>query len=750
MKQLEAAPGNARSALAALGPDWLGSISASPSGPVVAGSYVTWTLTYTSGVLGVDDGGAIMVATRQISDWGAPQTQDAGAANYVSTTTTGDATVKAEFTSRASVRPWRQCIVVSVTDGHLGPGDTVTITIGDTSGGGPGLHAQTFPERAFELRPSVDCFGSGDFLPLQDKLTWQIVPGDAARIELLGPSTARVGEPGWLFVRALDRWGNVAPGYRGTVELVDPSGSANLPGTLTFDADDRGFHRFEGVVLNQEGTHRLKVVDREAGYTATANPCVCVAAGSVGLSLYWGDPHGQSEETVGTGSVRDYWRFIRNEASVDFGGHCGNDFQISPAFYRELREIVQQYHEPGRFVSFLSYEWSGNHTAGGDHNVYFLHDDPERSQIHRSGHWLLSDTSEMDTDRYPVSRLRDEFRGREDVLIIPHVGGRRSLLSTVDDVCQSPVIEILSVWGRFPWHGIEALELGLKVGFIGGSDDHSGRPGIAPPANNQLIQTGGLTAIYAPELTRGALWDGLKTRHCYGSSGARIIVSVDVDGHVMGEEYEASGAVRLSGRVAGTAPVERIELRRGADVIWEYDTVSSAAPEWSEALTRGRLRVSWTGARGKNRNKVTRWDGGLTLEGGRILGVEPYDLSHPSDGVTEWDEQGVQWRSRTSGDVDGVTLELEMTAVAVLRVDTPSLREAITLRAVGDTARVLDAGAVGQQVELRWVRSDTGPLDVEWAHVDESPERGTNAYWVWITQADGECAWSSPVFAERP
>src|SRR5690606_14023207 len=144
-----------------------------------------------------------------------------------------------------------------------------------------------------------------------------------------------------------------------------------------------------------------------------------------------------------------------NVAAVDFGAHCGNDFQITPTFFEQLRDIVQRYHEPGRFVSFLSYEWSGNHTAGGDHNVYFLHDDPERAEIHRSGHWLINDTSQIHTDRYPVARLREEFRDRDDVLIIPHIGGRRALVDTIDDTCQTPVIEILSVWGRFPWFAFE-------------------------------------------------------------------------------------------------------------------------------------------------------------------------------------------------------------------------------------------------------------------------------------------------------
>jgi hypothetical protein len=34
------------------------------------------------------------------------------------------------------------------------------------------------------------------------------------------------------------------------------------------------------------------------------------------------------------------------------------------------------FYEPGRFVTFHDYEWSGNTPAGGDHNAYYRDDGP--------------------------------------------------------------------------------------------------------------------------------------------------------------------------------------------------------------------------------------------------------------------------------------------------------------------------------------------------------------------------------------
>jgi hypothetical protein len=724
----------------------LGAVMLTPAAPVVAGSRGTWTLTYTAGALGLDDGAALLVAVRQIADWGPPQTSDPAGANYVRATTSADATLQVAYSPRAFLRPWRQGLVVTVTDGHLAPGDTITLVLGDRTGGGPGLLMQTFPERHFAFRVLVDCFGSGAYRPLATQPTLTIVAGPAVRLVAVGPATAPTGAPTGLLVRALDRWGNPAPSYRGTVTVAGPPG-ATLPAPYTFQAAEGGGHRFAGLVFATPATYRLTVADASAGFTATANPCLCHdAAAPAPLALYWGDPHGQSEETVGTGDVAAYWAYLRDVAGVDFGAHCGNDFQITTAFYARLRALVQHYHAPGRFIPFLAYEWSGNHAAGGDHNVYFLHDDPARSPLHRSSHWQVADQSDLATDRYPIAALRDEFRGRDDVLLLPHVGGRRANLATVDDVGQSPLIEIASVHGRFPWFARDALELGLRVGFIAGSDDHTGRPGAAPPTNRDLVCWGGLTGVYAPALTRAALWAALRQRHCYGTTGARIIVAVDADGHQLGDVYTTASAPRFTVRVAGTAPIERIELRRGWDVLAAYDALSAPPPGWAEPTTRARLRVTWSGAETKNRRKVTTWDGGLTLSGGRILAATPYHLAHPREHLTLADAQRVTWCSQTSGDEDGVTLDLALSRAAVLHLATPVLGQAFPLRAIGAAPLVVPVGGADRQVTLRWVQAAPGPLDVTWLATDPAPLAGEQAYWVWLAQADGEWAWSSPLF----
>ena len=116
----------------------------------------------------------------------------------------------------------------------------------------------------------------------------------------------------------------------------------------------------------------------------------------------WGDLHGQSGETIGLTTSRQYFDFARNKSFLDVTSHQANDFQVNNAFWKYLNQLTEEYHEDGRFVIFPGYEWSGNTAVGGDRNVFFRN---EGRQIRRSSHALLSDRSDLETDASTASKL---------------------------------------------------------------------------------------------------------------------------------------------------------------------------------------------------------------------------------------------------------------------------------------------------------------------------------------------------------
>ena len=54
-----------------------------------------------------------------------------------------------------------------------------------------------------------------------------------------------------------------------------------------------------------------------------------------------------------------------------------------------------------------------------------------------------------------------------------------------------------------------------------------------------------------------------------------------------------------------------------------------------------------------------KWDGGLEISGGRIVGAEPLNIFTAKYGIDAWDAGSVAWRSVTSGQEEGVLLDID-------------------------------------------------------------------------------------------
>ena len=703
----------------------------SPAGPIEAGSTGTWLITYHAGERGIDDGGSIKFAWRDTSDWGTPQFAEPGAADFASVATTGAAELRAAYERQRYIRPWRRCVTVDVFDGWLRQGDTVTLTLGDTSGGSPGSRAQTFINDTFEFRVAVDWAGAWQYTVVPSPVV-QVTGGRPYRVVAVGPSVTAPGSPGWLGVRVEDRWGNVCRDFAGRIEL-DADGLSGLPERYTFQSGDGGAHRFEGVRATAPGVHRVTV--RADGLeAATVNPLVCRAAQG-GPHSYWGDLHGQSNETVGTGPVSAHFTYARDVAFVDFAGHQGNDLQITDAVWTEIKRQANGHDEPGRYVAFVGWEWSGTTASGGDRNVYYTQPD---GPLHRSSRVLVGDAPRADGADADAPHVRDLYaalRGHAaGPVIVPHMGGRRAELSWHDPELE-PVIEVLSEWGEFEWFLRDALERGYQIGFVCGSDDHKGRPGTANPGRSTFGVNGGLACVFADKLSREGILSALRARRCYGTSGPRIHVEASADGHPVGAAFDADAAPQISVSVAGTAPVERIDCFRGTELLATFP----------ERLPRveDRVRVSWAGARNRDRQRMLRWDGSLSIAGGTFGAAEGWAFDSAAEGLEETSRDRITWRSVTTGDADGLLVNVEGPDTATLSFHSGVLQHRASLGEVRRQPVTVAGPGIDTRLAIEMAPTGSG-LDVATTFRDGAAPPGRHAYWLRITQIDGAKAWLSP------
>ena len=388
-----------------------------PRDPVEVRSLQTFRLHYTVGRYGLDDTGAIKVVFRAMGDGDALQASDPAAPNYVTATSSSGVPLKVEYRSRgAAARPRWKALTVVGGGGYLSEGDAITVVFGDTSHGSPGMRMQTMAEAAFEFKVLADVCAVGQFHPIANTPTVAIVPGDAVRWKAVLPSLRRPGERFRLGIKAEDKWGN--PTDRAVARLrFEPSRPVDgLPPEFDYQAG-RKSAAFDDLRVAEPGVVRIRVLD-EGGSGLAESPPLVVRDGPFGG--YWGDMHGQSGESIGITTARQYFDFARNKSFLDATGHQANDFQVNNAFWGYLQTLTAQYNEDGVFATLPGYEWSGNTAVGGDRNVYYR---TEGRPIYRSSHALLPDRSDLHTDAGNARLLFARLAG-EDCVAYAHVGGR--------------------------------------------------------------------------------------------------------------------------------------------------------------------------------------------------------------------------------------------------------------------------------------------------------------------------------------
>jgi hypothetical protein len=701
----------------------LGRVVLEPDGSVVAGSMMEWTFTYTAGSYGVDEGGVIMLVQRIAADMQKPQFEFPKQPAYTSVATSADCRLSCRFQTKQHARPWQKwCLVIDVLDGSIRPGETILLMLGDRSHGSPGIRAQTFVEKRHEFRLLIDPTNAATPRHLPSSPVLQIIPDKTTHLLCLLPAQLTVGESTEIFVRGADRWGNPTPSP---------------------DDIHLGFHGLAngliaGGMLRAQKPGIAQVTATSGNMKSNSNPVEFTEKSSK-YRRYWGDLHAQTESTVGTGSENEYFTFARNQARLDFTSHQGNDFQLTDEDWRRLNRVIRQHHESGKFVIIPGYEWSGNTSAGGDHNVLYSIDD---QPLIRSSHWQVPEVPEDEiTPAHPVDQLFEKLKRNGNAMVIPHVGGRPADVGNFFDEDIEHVVEILSCHGVFEWLLWDALAQGRKVGVVCNSDGHKGRPGSEGPGAGQFGIGGGLTCVFAEELSRNAIFNALKSRRCYGTTGARMNLWVEADGHMMGEELTAAGDVTIIAKVHGTAPLERLTLMRGREELY---TVRQEV--FNNLQSSSRIRISWGGAKMKGRARRATWDGLISVSGIQILRANTFAFDSPADGIVSLDEQLVRFRSSTTGDIDGIDLLLSSADKGVVSFSSPIGNAQVDLYDLGPEPNFSLFGGVDLHVVIQRYpeRIDSDFLAMN--HVLSPPKNTTTPYMIKAVQEDGQMAWSSPIF----
>ena len=537
-------------------------------------------------------GGRLAVAARHVSDFGDAQMDDPQAENYITVETSRAGVAWRVASQTLGYRhPWNRGFDLFLEEGALAPGDRVTVHLG----GPGGFRGQSFVEERFRLRVGLQSEPEGEWLvtPEESSPGWAIVGQAPTAVRVRVPDVnAREGGSS-VCIKLEDTYGNPA--------------SVDEPIEIDLLLDDRrrvkrvlldaGMAEIDDVPLPADGAwHILTVVSADAHLFSRSNPFGPSLL--EGYRLYWGEIHSQSGLCDGTNSPAYLYRYGRQAAGLDFASVSSHDMELTPEDWAEIQQVTKEAHRPGRYVTFLGYEWSGAVARGGDHNIYFLGDEGPllyQGPVHTPAAWepARDCVTETRTLAEVIVELGDRVEGAQPgVLVVPHCGGRICNLDYYDPRVM-PVLEMHSCHRNYQAVAEESLRRGLRVGLIGGSDDHRGALGDSVPAARERFFSArnGLVAVYARELTRESLWEAIYARRVYATNGCRPALSFTANGVPMGGELRVAleDQLTLAFDVVVEGYFDRAELVRNTEVLHTFRGRENQIHRFSGAYTERAL-----------------------------------------------------------------------------------------------------------------------------------------------------------------
>ncbi|HQZ08368.1 MAG TPA: DUF3604 domain-containing protein [Burkholderiaceae bacterium] len=740
--------------------DRVGHVTITPTTPVEAGAFTSLVLTYTAGYFGIDDTGSLKVVHRFASDMGKMQFTDPQGWNYVTAQASNGAVLELRYDQKGNIRPWDKTLSIRVQRGFLREGDTITIRIGDTRQGSPGIRMQTFTEPTFEFKVLVDAFATYNFVELPAQPFIPVLAGPAVLYKAILPTGRRIGQAFTFGFKGEDKWGNPSHQVNGRFMLQASLPVRGLPAHLDVAAGQLSV-AIDKLSVAEPGELRITVRDADGTVVCHSNPLRITH--EVELQPFWADLHGQSEETIGTNSARELMTFARDHAFLDAMSHQGNDFQITTPFWEELNRLSAEFNRDGTFIVFPGYEWSGNTGLGGDRNVMFR---DEGRQIHRSHHALVEDLGDVDTDANSAGDLFKALAD-ENCVVFAHIGGRYADIKVAHDGRIERAVELHSDWGTFEWLLEDAFEQGYRVGVLANSDGHKGRHGASHPGASLFGAYGGLSCLLATELTRDGLFEALRKRHHYATTGCRAFLDTRVcfdtpaqlysddpnmGGTVVGPVHtarmgdilrSADDEITLSIDVSAGAAIERIEIRNRMQILETW------RPYTQEQLGR-RIRIIWEGSEYRGRGRQSVWDGSATLSGNSYEAVAPINLWNIDKPLRQDCAQQLSWSALTTGGFGGADILLADAKAGLLKIDTGLVKADIAIADIGLQDRVLPTGGgIARQMRVFRLPDDNPATSARFERRIRRSHLAEDALYVCITLADGHRIWSSPTYLMR-
>jgi hypothetical protein len=267
-------------------------------------------------------------------------------------------------------------------------------------------------------------------------------------------------------------------------------------------------------------------------------------------------------------------------------------------------------------------------------------------------------------------------------------------------------------------------------------------------------------------LDRDTVFDALRQRRHYGTTGTRLYMSVKgtfdkpvqlyADDPLLGPTTSRAstevmmGAIvandgatmHLSAEVIGSAPIDRV------DIFHRKTLMRTVRPFASSDLGK-RIRVMWSGAEYRGRGREVNWHGKASVVGNRIERIEAVNFLNPDRPIGYDKDTGViSWHSVTTGNMAGFDIWLEHERAGTLSIATNIISAECDLAALDGDESVFEAGGLGRQLRVYRLPESSKVTSMQITHdvTDTDQAAGDVPVYIRVTQQDGHQAWSSPIY----
>ena len=504
-------------------------------------------------------------------------------------------------------------INIKVFGTDLAKGDVIRVKMGIVGGYNSGRLIQTQAQRYAEVttfRLFVDPVGNAWFSwekhrptaykEVGEGLELEVVPGKADHLRVSLRSKPRADGQEICVVAVEDEYENPISDKKYDISLLCESGKADVPSKVS------KAEGMSGTAFNVSAAK--KEVSRVSGR--------CWKSQSYGVSnpiapnfwqgkyqVYFGDMHVMAGKTkvcsnYMTGTLEGALRYGRDVCGLDFTAVTKT---MGNTLWDKDKKLFKEYNRPYEFVTVPAHEI---YFRTGHKNVFYLDEgqmepyDLEEIGQDVSNLWgALDKRNVMAISHHPNTHSETDPDTSWHPLDKSTINGKYERLI---EICQSrgsfekDQVAAEVYFGGFGSSIRDVLGAGFRLGFVGGTDSHRGRPG-SPLTNLSGLDaessiTGAITGVIAKELTRESIWEALWARRCYATTCTRMLLDFKVNGVMMGQEIDLNEQNRdefkqreIAVRGVGTSELSRVVVvRNGAEVFEQAVEGTEAEIRWKD------------------------------------------------------------------------------------------------------------------------------------------------------------------------